>query len=53
MAYNMGPFWMKNQLRNNLPAGQNNNYLNKVLKNYYHITRTLSENSNVTFIPRI
>jgi hypothetical protein len=53
VAYNMGPYWTKSQLRNNLPVGKSNHYLNKVLKNYYHITRTLSQNSNVTFIPRI
>lgn len=53
ISYNMGPNWTKGQLRNNLPVGQKNNYLNKVLKNYYHITRTLSQNSHVTFIPRI
>lgn len=53
VAYNMGPFWTKDQLRNNLPVGKNNHYLNKVLKNYYHITKTLSRTSNVTFIPRI
>ncbi len=53
VAYNMGPFWTKSQLRNNLPVGKDNHYLNKVLKAYYHITRTLSQNSNVTFIPRI
>lgn len=53
VAYNMGPFWTKSQLRNNLPVGKDNQYLNKVLKAYYHITRTLSQNTNVTFIPRI
>lgn len=53
VAYNMGPFWTKGQLKNNLPVGENNHYLDKVLKNYYHITRTLSQTSNVTFIPRI
>ncbi len=53
VAYNMGPYWTKSQLRNNLPVGKDNHYLNKVLKAYYHITRTLSQNSNVTFIPRI
>lgn len=53
VAYNMGPYWTKSQLRNNLPVGKRNNYLNKVLKNYYHITKTLSQTSNVTFIPRI
>jgi soluble lytic murein transglycosylase len=53
VAYNMGPYWTKNQLRNNLPVGKRNHYLNKVLKNYYQITKTLSQNSNVTFIPRI
>lgn len=53
VAYNMGPFWTKSQLKNSMPVGKNNHYLNKVLKNYYHITRTLSQTSNVTFIPRI
>lgn len=53
VAYNMGPSWTKKQLRNNIPVGERNNYLNKVLKNYYHITKTLSQNSNVTFVPRI
>jgi hypothetical protein len=53
VAYNMGPFWTKGQLRNNLPVGENNHYLDKVLRNYYHITRTLSQTSNVAFIPRI
>lgn len=53
VAYNMGPYWTKSQLKNNLPVGKKNHYLNKVLKNYYHITKALSQNSNVTFIPRI
>lgn len=53
VAYNMGPYWTKSQLKNNMPVGKKNHYLNKVLKNYYHITKTLSQTSNVTFIPRI
>lgn len=53
VAYNMGPYWTKSQLKNNMPVGKNNHYLNKVLKAYYHITKTLSQTSNVTFIPRI
>ncbi len=53
VAYNMGPYWTKSQLKNNLPVGKKNNYLDKVLRNYYHITKTLSQNSNVTFVPRI
>lgn len=53
VAYNMGPYWTKSQLKNNQPVGKKNHYLNKVLQNYYHITKTLSQNSNVTFIPRI
>jgi soluble lytic murein transglycosylase len=53
VAYNMGPYWTKSQLRNNLPVGKKNHYLNKVLKNYNHITKTLGQNTNVTFIPRI
>jgi hypothetical protein len=53
VAYNMGPYWTKSRLMNNMPVGKKNHYLNKVLRNYYHITKTLSQNSNVTFIPRI
>jgi hypothetical protein len=53
ISYNMGPYWTKAQLKNNMPVGKKNHYLNKVLQNYYHITKTLSQNSNVTFIPRI
>jgi hypothetical protein len=53
VAYNMGPFWTRSQLKNNLPVGVKNHYLEKVLKNYYHITKTLTQNTNVTFIPRI
>ncbi len=53
VAYNMGPYWTKSRLKNNMPVGVKNQYLNKVLKAYYHITKTLSQNSNVTFIPRI
>ena len=53
VAYNMGPNWTKSRLKNNMPVGKKNHYLDKVLKNYYHITKTLSQNSDVTFIPRI
>jgi Transglycosylase SLT domain len=53
VAYNMGPSWTKGQLKNNLPVGQNNQYLSKVLKAYYHMTKTLSQNTDVAFIPRI
>ncbi len=53
VAYNMGPYWTKSRLKNNMPVGKKNQYLDKVLKNYYHITKTLSQNSDVTFIPRI
>lgn len=53
VAYNMGPYWTKSQLRNNLPVGKDNHYLEKVLSAYYHITKTLSQNTDVTFIPRI
>ncbi len=53
VAYNMGPYWTKSQLKNNQPVGRKNHYLNKVLQNYYHITKALSQNSNVTFIQRI
>jgi hypothetical protein len=53
VAYNMGPYWTMSRLKNNLPVGEKNHYLDKVLKNYYHITKELSQTSNVTFIPRI
>lgn len=53
VAYNMGPYWTKSRLKNNMPVGKKNHYLDKVLKAYYHITKTLSQNSNVTFIPHI
>lgn len=53
VAYNMGPYWTRSKLRNNYPVGKKNQYLNRVLKNYYHITKRLSQNTNVTFIPRI
>lgn len=53
VAYNMGPYWTLSRLRNNLPVGTNNHYLNKVKKAYTHITQELSINNNVTFIPNI
>lgn len=53
VAYNMGPYWTRSRLRNNLPVGNNNQYLNKVKKAYSHITQELSTNNNVTFIPNI
>lgn len=53
VAYNMGPFWTKGQLRNKLPVGENNHYLKKVMNNYYHIAKNISQTSNVAFIPRI
>jgi hypothetical protein len=53
VSYNMGPNWTRSQLKNNLPIGENNRYLSKVLKNYFYITKTLTQNPNVTFIPHI
>lgn len=53
VAYNMGPYWTKTRLKNKLPVGKKNHYLNKVLKAYTHITKELTQYSNVTFIPRI
>ncbi len=53
VSYNMGPNWTRSQLRNKLPVGQRNHYLNKVLNNYYLITKTLGQNTNDSFIPRI
>ncbi len=53
ISYNMGPQWTRNQLKNNLPVGKKNRYLSKVLNNYFHITRSLTQNTHVTFIPNI
>jgi hypothetical protein len=53
VSYNMGPNWTKTKLKNNQPVVENNRYLNKVLRNYFQITRTLAQAPNVTFIPRI
>lgn len=53
VAYNMGPYWTSSRLKNNLPVGKNNKYLNKVKRAYTYITEELSTNNNVTFIPNI
>jgi len=53
VAYNMGPGWTRKRLKNKKPVGTKNHYLNKVLKNYHHITKNFGTNSNVAFTPRI
>jgi hypothetical protein len=53
VAYNMGPYWTKSQLKTNQPVGKKNRYLNKVLQNYNHITSTIGPHQNVTVITRI
>lgn len=52
VAYNMGPSWTRGRLRNNQPVGQRNQYLSKVMKAYFHITKNLSHNANVSYISR-
>lgn len=51
VAYNMGPHWTKERLKNDLPVGKKNHYLHKVMQAYLHITKNLSHNANVSFIP--
>jgi len=52
VAYNMGPTWTSSQLKNNKPVAVKNKYLEKVLKAYYHITRTLASYPHVAYEPR-
>lgn len=40
-AYNMGPGWVVNQLRNRRPVGIRNKYFNKVSKNYHRLVREM------------
>jgi hypothetical protein len=40
VAYNMGPGWVSKRLRQRLPVGKRNNYLNKVRKYYQRLTRS-------------
>jgi soluble lytic murein transglycosylase-like protein len=39
VAYNMGPYRVKQRLRKNLPVGVHNHYLNKVTNNYRRLTQ--------------
>lgn len=48
VAYNMGPSWTSDRLKNDLPVGKKNHYLDKVMLAYRHITTTLNHNSYVT-----
>lgn len=50
VAYNMGPSWTRERLRTNLPVARKNQYLNKVMKAYFHITKSLSHNANISFV---
>lgn len=50
VAYNMGPSWTRERLRTNLPVARKNQYLNKVMKAYFHITKNLSHNANISFV---
>jgi soluble lytic murein transglycosylase len=40
-AYNMGPGWVVNQLRNRRPVGIRNKYFNKVSKNYHRLVHNM------------
>ncbi len=50
VAYNMGPAWTKERLKNEMPVGKKNHYLNKVWQAYLHITKNLSHNANISFV---
>ena len=50
VAYNMGPSWTRERLRTNQPVARKNQYLNKVMKAYFHITKNLSHNANISFV---
>jgi hypothetical protein len=52
VAYNMGPSWTKVRLKQDLPVAKRNHYLSKVMDAYFHITKNLSHNANVSYIPR-
>ncbi len=52
VAYNMGPSWTKVRLKQDLPVAKRNHYLTKVMAAYFHITKNLSHNANVSYIPR-
>lgn len=50
VAYNMGPSWTRDRLRTNRPVAQKNHYLTKVMRAYFHITKNISHNANVSFV---
>jgi hypothetical protein len=52
VAYNMGPYWTKYRLKNNLPVGKKNQYLSKVLNAYFHLTQNLSLGSSFRLIAK-
>lgn len=41
VAYNMGPGWTRDRLRNNLPVGERNHYLDKVQRAYKRISKKI------------
>lgn len=41
VAYNMGPGWTRHRLKNNLPVGNRNEYLDKVTKAYKQIAKKI------------
>ncbi len=51
VAYNMGPHWTRERLKNGQPVAVKNQYLEKVMRAYRHITSNLSHNVNVSYIP--
>ncbi len=42
VAYNMGPGWLRYRLKNNLPVGVKNRYLNKVRKTFLYFQEKLN-----------
>lgn len=41
VAYNMGPGWTQKRLKNNLPVGNDNIYLDKVMRAYKYLVRRI------------
>jgi soluble lytic murein transglycosylase-like protein len=52
VSYNMGPYWTKYRLKNNLPVGKKNQYLSKVMSAYFHLTQHLSLTSSFRLVSK-
>jgi hypothetical protein len=47
VSYNMGPSWTRVRVRGGMKGMDDHNYLKKVVKAYYHITRNISGNQTL------